>query len=461
MTIGVIIVVTILVFLMLGYRFNKSTSSIQQGGLVQFASRPTDASVTIGNAKLSDLTPSKITVNPGKYAVSMTKKGYRAWNKDIVVRAGQVLWLNYTQLVPTAIETKEVASFNAITTVKSSPNGDRFAIISDATKPIMTLVDVTGDTPKRTQLSLPASIVPAGKAVTYGLGEWANDSDRLLMTMQYDDVTDYVLVDRRDENKAVNVSKTYTQDIAEPLFDPRSSERLYIRSSGGDIRQIDTSTTTLSKVLATAVSSMSLYQNDAILFVQKVEPSSQAVGYLTLGEDQIRVIKRIASMDKVLVNADDYFSEPYIALSTANRLEVLRVRSLPTSTSNASISSTTVFSATLPAVPAYLSVRSGGRFVIAQYDGGVDTYDIELSKHTMTSFKVPSAQELRWLDKYHFYVTSGEQIEVMEFDGGNPARIALMTTAFDAVQSDDGKYIYSFTKSPTGIALQRSRMILP
>lgn len=69
MTLGVVSLVTFLVFIMLGYRFNRDTSSIQQGGLVQFASRPTNASVTIGNAKLGDLTPSKITVNPGNYDV--------------------------------------------------------------------------------------------------------------------------------------------------------------------------------------------------------------------------------------------------------------------------------------------------------------------------------------------------------------------------------------------------------
>ncbi len=85
MTLGVVLLVTLLVFIMLGYRFNRDTSSIQQGGLVQFASRPIDASVTIGKAKLGDLTPSKITVNPGNYDVKMSKTGYRDWMKNVDV----------------------------------------------------------------------------------------------------------------------------------------------------------------------------------------------------------------------------------------------------------------------------------------------------------------------------------------------------------------------------------------
>jgi len=48
----------------------------------------------------------------------------------------------------------------------------------------------------------------------------------------------------------------------------------------------------------------------------------------------------------------------------------------------------------------------------------------------------------------------------MEFDGANPHNIVELSTEFDAVQSDDGKYIYSVTKKDTGFALRRSQMIL-
>jgi hypothetical protein len=114
----------------------------------------------------------------------------------------------------------------------------------------------------------------------------------------------------------------------------------------------------------------------------------------------------------------------------------------------------------LPATVDYLSVRTGGRFVVAQYAGGVQTYDLELKKQMLTSFKTPVTSELRWLDKYHFYLTTGSNLDVMEFDGANAHSIAALATQFDAVQSDDGKYIYSFTAADGGFALQRSRMIL-
>jgi len=205
---------------------------------------------------------------------------------------------------------------------------------------------------------------------------------------------------------------------------------------------------------------MSLYGSDALLLVQSVAEGGQSVGYISLGSDDVRILRTIQSSDVVHFSIGKYFSEPYVAVSTGNKLEVLKVKSLPSSNSDESISMTSVYTATLPAAVEYLSIRSGGRFVVAQYAGGVQTYDIELSKQTLTSFKSPVTSELRWLDKYHFYITNGVNLEVMEFDGANAQVIAPLTTDFDSVQSSDGKFIYSITKNDDGYHLQRSRMIL-
>lgn len=460
MTLAVIILVTFLVFVMLGYRFNRDTSTIQQGGLVQFASRPIDSAVTIGKAKLTDLTPSKITINPGNYDVSMTKAGYQSWNKRVDVRAGEVLWLNYAQLIPSTVDTKQQTRFNAVAGVKSSPNGDRFAILGDATKPVITFVDVTGDAPKQTTLTIPTAALPEGKTPTYTLGDWANDSDRLLLTASYDQTVDRLVVDRRDADKTVNVSRSYQADIVEAVFDPRSSERLIVRNAAGDVSLIDTTSDAPLKAIASSVTSMSMYGSDAVMLVQAEADGTQSVGYVSLGSDTVRTLRRVSSTEKTIVAAATYFSEPHLAISVGAKLDVYSIRSLPSSDSDATISMSRQFSSDLPAAASFLSVRSGGRFVVAQYAGGVQTYDVELDKQTITSLKSSPDIELRWLDRYHFYLTSGTDLTVMEFDGGNPHVITGLTTRFDAVQSDDGRFIYSINATDSGFVIQQSRIIL-
>ena len=460
MTTAVVMLVTFLVFIMLGYRFNRDTSSIQQGGLVQFASRPSGARVTIGNANLGSLTPSKITVNPGNYNVSMKRNGYQDWAKNVDVQAGRVLWLNYAQLVPNDVQTESVLDIKTISSLKASPNGDRYAVIENSKLPVVTLVDVSNDSPRKSSLRLPAGSLPSGDNVVYSVASWADDSDRFLVTAKVGKKTEWLLVDRRDEADVVNVSQTYENDIAEAIFDPRSSERVIIRTSGGDIRIADTANDSLSSVIARTATSMSLYGRDAILLVQRVADGSQAVSYVSFGSNETRVIRRIDTPASTRVAVSKYFSDTYVAIASGTQLEVYKLESLPSSSDEGTINMTNVHTATLPAASSFLSIRTGGRFVIAQYPTGVQVYDLELEKQTVVSFKRSIKQELRWLDKYHFYLTNGSTLQVMEFDGANPHDITALTTGFDAVQSDDGTFIYSIAKSDTGYSLQRSRMIL-
>lgn len=460
MTTLVVLLVTFLVFIMLGYRFNRDTSSIQQGGLVQFASRPIDAKVSVGNAQLSDLTPSKITINPGNYDVAMSRAGYQNWSKNVDVNAGEVLWLNYAQLVPNTVKTDNITMFDSVVGAKASPNGDRFALLQNASVPTVTFVEITGSEPKQTSITIPSDLLPADATPVYELLDWAYDSDRIVVKMSYNSTSEYIVIDRRSVDRTVNISKEYESDIADSMFDPRSSERLIIRSSKGEVRIVDTASKSISSVVATNVTYMDTYGNDAIVLVQSDPDGSQSVGYVSLGSTQVREIKKIASAEKARISIGKYFSDPYVAVSTGAKLDVYKLKSLPSSESDSAISMDTVYSATLPATVDYLSIRSGGRFVFAQYAGGVQTYDIELSKQSLTSFKTPVASELRWLDRYHFYVTTGTNLEVMEFDGANGHAITALSTGFDALQSDDGKFIFSINTTDSGFALQRSRMIL-
>ena len=460
MTATVVLLVTTLVFVMLGYRFNQATSTIEQGGLVQFSTRPSDASVTIGSAKLADRTPSKITVNPADYTVRMAKKGYHDWSKSVEVQAGQVLWLNYAQLVPTSIKTERLLEFDAVSDVLAAPNGERYALLTQSTEPVVGLIDVTSDKPKQSSVALPSDVLPAGSA-NYNLESWASDSDRMLLTAKNDTVTQWLFADRRDEAKTLNLSTKYDVDISEALIDPRSNTRVIIRTTSGDIRIIDTNADTLSGVVASSVTTMSMYMDDAILLVQQTSPDVQSVGYISFGSTTVRQLQEVQGNEAVKVAGAAYFGDPYITISNGSQLSVYKLRSLPSSTSESSIGMTTLLAATVPSNPNHVSIRSGGRFVLAQYGSGLLTYDIELKKQSNTSFTKPVSEELRWLDRYHFYLTNGSSLEVLEFDGGNAHEITALTTPFDAIQQNNGKYIYSFTTNKDSKhVLQRSKMIL-
>ncbi len=460
MTATVVLLVTTLVFVMLGYRFNQSTSTIEQGGLVQFNTRPTGANVTVGSARLTDQTPSKITVNPADYTVNMTKEGYLDWTKSVEVQAGRVLWLNYAQLVPKTIETEQLVKFSAISDVLAAPNSERYALLAQASQPIIQLIDITSNEPKQSSITLPDDVLPANP-IEFNLDTWASDSDRLLVTVKNDQAADWLFVDRRDAAKTINLSKKYGIEITEAVFDPRSNSRVIVRTNTGDVRIIDTEADTLSGVVASEVTDMSMYMDNAILLVQKTSPTTYSVGYISFGSRTVRQLQEVESSDTVMVAGSAYFGDPHISISNGAQLNVYQLRSLPSSGSRASISMTTLLTTAVPSNPTHLSIRSGGRFVLAQYGSGLLTYDVEVKKQSNTSFTKPVTEELRWLDRYHFYLTNGISLEVLEFDGGNAHSITALATPFDAILQSNGKYIYSFNSiEDNKFVLQRSKMIL-
>jgi hypothetical protein len=107
-----------------------------------------------------------------------------------------------------------------------------------------------------------------------------------------------------------------------------------------------------------------------------------------------------------------------------------------------------------------LSIRSGGRFVIAQSSKSFSNYDIELKKFTTTNLGVKQLDVLKWLDRYHTYYVQHGQLQVLEFDGANRHAITPASGRYDAVQSSNAKYIYSFVQTDDGIKLQRTQMII-
>ena len=459
MTISVVTVVTLLVFVMLGYRFNRDTSTIQQGGLVQFNSKPEGASVTIGKANLSDTTPSKITVNPGDYDVKMQRAGYLPWGKNVTIEAGEVLWLNYTQLVPTNIETENIATFNSVAQAETSPNGKFYAVFSQRARPTVTFVELSDSTPKKTTLTIPAALLPEG-TVSYYIESWSDDSERLLVSARTKTAVEWLLIKRDDAGETINVSDEYSSSISKLTFDARSSRRLVMVTNTKELRLIDTGAESLSPVVATNVSYVTRYGSDGLFYVHQAAKNEQRVSYRSFGSDKSRELKRFEGKSTVLVAAATYFGDPHIAISTGSQLDIYKLDSLPSSQSEDAISMASIMSQLLPSQPRFLSLLSSGRFVVAQYATGVAVYDVELAKYTLTAIKRGLSGELRWLDRYHFYVSDQKSLSVMEFDGANQHVITDLSTNFDAVQSDNGKYIYSLTKDDKSYTLQRSKMIL-
>ena len=110
MTLCVVVIVSLLMLVVLGYSFDEHNGRLEQGGLLQFQSIPQGANVTLDEIKLGSQTNTKSTVETGSHSVSFDREGYRSWKKTIDITAGQIGWVSYARLIPTEIQPEAVRS---------------------------------------------------------------------------------------------------------------------------------------------------------------------------------------------------------------------------------------------------------------------------------------------------------------------------------------------------------------
>jgi hypothetical protein len=454
MTVSVIGLVVVLAFVMLGYQFDSSDGKIEQGGLVQFDSRPSGASVSIDDMVFGTRTASKTTMKAGNHDIEMNLKGYESWKKSVTVVPGSVLWLNYARLIPTEKKTTDVATFDAVSGALSSGDDKKMAIKEAATTPSIRLADLTRDDVVVDTLTLPETSYTHPVDPTtqqFMLDSWDSNSRYLLVKHAYDTTQEWLVVDTQNVKETKNVTTLLGIQVSRIVFSNNDGMTLYAQI-GSDVRKINLKDTTLSRPLVSNVAQFSLYGDSMVTYVSLPDAAgSRTVGYTIDGMRTSQVVKTVAdSTSDLRFVVGRYFSETYEAISVGDTVEILR-GDLPRD-DNTDLSLTRVTDFTLAGGVQYLSDHTNGRFIVAQNTARFATYDLELSKANATEIKDAdaTARELGWLDEHTIWSDRGGMLHLYEFDGANQHDLIKVAPGMAASLSPNGKYLYGITAEGDG-----------
>ena len=469
MSITVVGLVTVLVLIMLGYQFNRNDGKIEQGGLVQFDTRPTGANVTIDGKSFGSRTPSKTTASSGQHYVMMQRSGYRSWQKSVDLVAGSVLWLNYVRLIPNDLTPTNVANFPALSGMLPSPDNKWLAIKDNSATPDIKLADITNDQIKTETLTLPADSYTApseGQTQSFSLDTWDKDSRYVLVNHTYDGTKqERLVVDTTNIGNTKNITKLLGITATKVIFSQNDSRMLYAQIDN-TVHRINLSDNSLSAVLLSNVAEFESF-DQRLGYVTLPDPTTKqrSVGYLSEGADKPRTIKSFSDDGLVPLHfaISKYFSDTYVSIAHGEQVEIL-IGDLPKSDSTQASSLDALTTMIVPGGVQYLSARTEGRFVIAQQGASYMVYDLELKKVTTTPLAGETAvtSKLKWLDDYTVWSDQDGRLRLYEFDGANQQDIMQVEPGFDTSVSQNGKYLYGVTKSDDGqYHLTRVRLILP
>lgn len=457
MTLSVILLVVVSLFLVLGYSVDKKGQA-EQGGLVQFRSFPTGATVGIDGAKQSFTTNGKKNMSSGYHNVTMELKQYRSWSKNFDLGSGELLWLN-ALLVPKHIATSEVQSFEQLSSMKISPDKNWIAVVEKPNEAKIKIVDLRDEEkPKATDLVIPEIVAKSnGPADVFKVVEWDFGSKYVLVTHKSGDKTQWLRLDRSDPANSRNISVLKNINIADAHFVGGSGNILYILTEGM-VRKIDlTRANEPVKNAAENVREFELYKDDRIGYVAN-KPAGQVVGFYDEATPRVREIRTFKpDVANVHTSVSNYYNDDYQAISHGTTIEVVK---------DPLVSKKVFAKFELASGVQWLFFSNSGRFVVAQNGSNLSVYDLERRQNFV--FTIPDNpaytldHHIKWLDDFHLVSDVGGVLTIFEYDGTNIETIGSVTQGYDMSLSDNGKRLFDIgTNSGTGKpVLQSSLMVI-
>jgi hypothetical protein len=468
MSVAVVVLVSALLFVVLGYQLNRADGRIEQGGLVQFDSIPNGADVTIDGIGLGFRTATKSTLNAGSHYFTMSKSGYKSWQKSVNLAPGAVLWLNYARLVPNDVKRENVAQLSGISTSAASPDQHWIAVNENSAMPNVRLFDISRSDVKTKDIAVPQTAFTApqaGKTQHFSIETWDPASKYLLVKHAYDDAgVEWLVVDTSDASKTKNITTLLNVPMTKVVFNNADSNILYVQT-GTDLRKIDIGAGTLSRPLVENVAEFSLFDRSTIAFTTLLNPTTKArmAGYYEDGAEKPHELRSYVDdgTPPLHVAIGKYFSEPYIAISYGETVDILRGNLPNSSADTTKLKLETKM--TIPGGAQSVMIRTSGRFVIAAKEGEYFVYDNELKQQTRTTLKGQDANiSLGWLDEYTAWSSRDGMLRLYEFDGANQNDIMPVVERQAVATSTDDVYLYGITSSDNQtVHLTRARMILP
>lgn len=465
MALAVILIVAALILIIQGYRYNRYDGKLEQGGLVQFNSRPAGASVTVDDLTLANRTASKITLTSGAHTVTISREGYTTWKKTVTVKPGGVLWLNYAQLLPVTLKPTTAATYIGATTPLVTPNHKELALIEAGTQPVITMTSLNTDKPETTKLTIPTGVLTApgeGVSSDFSLVAWDTSNRYLIVKHMYGDKVEYLSVDTDDLARSRNITATLGVDISSVRYSVADSGILYILTNTHELRRANLSQSTLSGPLAASVAEFSMPNRDTVIYSTLPDESGvRAVGYVSSGLTTSKQLMSYKNMKDTPVHASigTYYGEQYAVISHGEVIDIYQ-GDTPGSDAKPAVSLKKVASYTAPGGVDYVGFSPGeNRFAYAAKGTSILTYDLELMQKSSVTLQSSLSRDVEWMDGYHIVTTAGGRGYFYDFDGTNGQLFTSNSTGLPAVLADGNTYLYYFVQTDSDIRLQRIKTV--
>ena len=441
---SVIIIVFVLMMVAMGFTFTEN-GKLEQAGLVQLVSHPSDASVTIDNESQFGHTEFSKMLSAGTHQIKVTKAGYDSWNKDLKIDAGLLTRVEWIRLFPKKAQTDDMLTVDDLRLAAFSANRKKL-IVAEKDSNTLEYIDIQGDKLKTTKLNLNDCLsTTAAKAIegTLSVIAWNNNNSRIIAKWTIDEKTSWHLIDLEHSDASIDLTKQLNLDFDSVLIANDSASKLWALENG-NLRLIDTNNITISGSFASNIEKIA-HNRDVVAFVN-TDNDVRQLNIFKEGEKGSTTIAKLENTtDKTTIKLamGSYWNEDWLTYSIDQQVYVLSGK-YPSYGKNEASKLKTKFERKLDYVPQLLSVNANQRIAVFSGDDKLTSYDIETGDYFDAGLAAPITN-ITWIDSYLLWQNVDNAIIVRDFDGNNRRKVVSnVNNPFPVVISENNRWLYYF-----------------
>lgn len=444
MCISVVAIVFVLMMIAMGFTFTES-GKLEQAGLIQLASYPSDANVSVDDAAQFSHTEFSKMLSAGTHKIRVSKSGYDSWTKEQEIDAGLLTRIDWIRLFPKKSQASDIRTFDDLRLATFSANRKKL-LVNEADSNTLYLIDIQGEKLKSTKLNLNDCLsTTAAKAVEGSLSiiAWNDNNNRIIVKWTVDEKTSWHLVDLEHSDASINLTKYFNLAFDSILIENNSASKLWALE-GGNLRLIDTNNLTISGSFASNIEKIA-HNRDIVAFVN-IENDIRQLNIYKEGEKGSTTIAKLndtTSDTTIKLAMGSYWNEDWLTYSIDKRIYILGGK-YPSYGKNETSKLKVKLERDLEYTPQLLSVNANQRIAVFSGDKKLTSYDFETKDYFDIDISAPLTN-INWIDSYLFWQNIDNTVVVRDFDGNNRRKIiSNVDNPFPIIISENNRWLYYF-----------------
>jgi hypothetical protein len=454
--VAVAITMSALILLYQAYGFGVTRNgTVIQSGLIFFSSHPNPAAIYVNGVKQPVATNSRLELQSGIYKIKISRANYRDWQRTIELDGGKVQHYDYPFLFPKNVTGNRLQIFEAAPGFSTQSPDRRWLLIQPAGRLGDFMIhDLKNfDKPPLT-ISLPANILTkAAGAEAWQLTEWADDNRHVLLQHNYDGKTEYILLDRAEPAKSLNLNTAVAVNPAKlTLLDKKYDQYAVYDAAGATLQFLNLTKTgplnSLQQVLA-----YKTYGNDTVLYATENGAPKGKILIKMLTGKKTWTLRGLPAGTGYVLDLAKYSGDLYVAFGAAsdNRVYIYKdpVGQLASGNYKLPVPQQVLHVDQVN----YLSFSFSAQFIAAENGNRFGVYDLENKvgfNYTALAPIDPPQIHASWMDGNRLTYASEGKLTIFDYDNLNPQAVGGLNGSYLPAFAPDYKYVYTLVPAANG-----------